>query len=343
MDNLLAKLYLPFDIAVFSKEGYGHFKLRSQAPKWLNELVPENLLRTSCYLDEIFPFSECFMPDFEQHWKEHKATPLNSDVWVEHDSKGKEIPLEASATWLEGSAFILIKNLGKKYQDNVILLQTAREYALAKERLEDNIIERTQEIKNREEEIAIRLSNMTYYKDTQTGEHNRRMGHYAAIIATALAWEKDKVEAIRLAATMHDIGKIALKDTLLPKEGKLNKIEFKEMQRHTIAGYNMLHGSNIPVLDMAATIALSHHEKWDGTGYPNGTSGTNIPIEARITAIIDIYDALIHKRVYNAALSEEETIEYLHQISGSHIDPNLFIVFLKQLPMIRKVRDEFPF
>ena len=343
MNNLLAKLYLPLDIAVFSKEGYGNFKLRSQAPEWLSDLVPEKQLRTACYLDEIFPFSECFLPDFEQHWKEHKATPLNSDIWVEHNSEGKEIPLEASATWLEGSAFILIKNLGKKYRENVRLLQKARDYALAKERLEDEVIQRTKDIKQREEEIAIRLSNMTCYRDSQTGEHNRRMGHYAAIIAEAIGWKKEQVEDIRIAAAMHDIGKVALKDTLLPKEGKLNKIEFKEMQNHTVAGYNMLHGSNIPALDMAAKIALSHHEKWDGTGYPNGISGTNIPMEARITAIIDIYDALVHKRVYKDALSEKETIEYLHQIAGSHIDPNLFLVFLKQLPAIRLVRNEFPY
>jgi HD-GYP domain-containing protein (c-di-GMP phosphodiesterase class II) len=340
-NNILAKLYQPLDIAIFSKEGYGSFKLRSQAPVWLNDLIAENKLRSACYLDELFPFIECFLPDFERHWEDKKGKPLTSEVWLESSNNGDEIPLEACAIWFEGSAFLLIKHLGKKYSENVSLLQKARDNALLKEHLESEVIKRTEDIKMREEEIAMRLSNMTCFRDSQTGEHVRRMGHYAAIMGKALGWSHQKIEDIRIAAPMHDIGKIAIKDSILLKNGQLTEDEFKQMQQHTVVGYKMLKGANITVLDMAAEIALNHHEKWDGSGYPNGTAGINIPETARIVAITDIYDALVHKRVYKEALSEEDTIEYLQQISGAHIDPNLLVVFLEQLPLIREVRESF--
>ncbi len=341
INNILAKLYQPLEMAIFSKEGYGRFKLRSQAPAWLSDLIAKNKLRTACYLDEHFPFIECFLPDFENHWENEKSKPLTSEIWLETSSNGTEIPLEAYAIWFEGSAFFLIKNLGRKYTENVNLLQKARDNALLKEHLESEVIKRTLDIKAREEEIAMRLSSMTSFRDSQTGEHVRRMGHYAAIMGKALGWSHQQIEDIRIAAPMHDMGKIAIKDTILLKKGQLTEIEFKEIQQHTVVGYKMLKGANIPVLDMAAEIALNHHEKWDGSGYPNGAAGINIPETARIVAITDIYDALVHKRVYKEALSEEETIEYLQQIAGEHIDPNLFIVFLKQLPAIREVREMY--
>lgn len=345
MDNainkVLAKLYQPLDIAIFSKEGYGCFKLRSQAPRWLSDLIETNKFRTACYLDELFPFVACFLPDFENHWKNEKSKLLTSEIWLETSDTGHEIALEAYAIWFEGSAFFLIKNLGRKYTESVNFLQKARDNALLKEHLESEVMRRTEDIKAREEEIAMRLSNMTCFRDSQTGEHVRRIGHYAAVMGDALGWSRQKVDDIRIAAPMHDIGKIAIKDKILLKKGPLTKIEFKAMQQHTLVGYNMLKGANIPVLDMAAEIALNHHEKWDGSGYPHGTAGINIPETARIVTIVDIYDALVHKRVYKKALSEEDTLEYLQQIAGEHIDPNLFILFLKQLPAIREVRKAY--
>lgn len=139
MDDLLAKLYQPLEIAIFSKEAYSSFKLRSQAPAWLIDLVGEKKLKTACYLDEIFPFIECFLPDFEQHWDNQRLNPLLSDIWIENSSNNEEIPLEASAIWLDGASFILIQNSGKKYREHVALLQKARNNALTREIVESGV------------------------------------------------------------------------------------------------------------------------------------------------------------------------------------------------------------
>lgn len=139
MDDLLAKLYHPLEIAIFSKEAYSSFKLRSQAPAWLLDLVGEENLKTACYLNDFFPFIECFLPDFEVHWDNRRSEPLLSDIWIENSSDDKEIPLEASAIWLEGASFILIQNLGKKYKEHVNLLQKARNNALTREIVESSV------------------------------------------------------------------------------------------------------------------------------------------------------------------------------------------------------------
>ena len=341
MDNILIQLYQPLDIAIFSKENNNSYKLLSKAPSWLHNLTTKNNLIKPCFLNELFPFLECVLPGFEEHWDKKSVNILISDPWIETNQQGEEIPLEASAIWLNETAIILIKKLGKKYYKNVDLLQKARDTILIKEQLESEVIRRTKDIKQREEEIAIRLSNLTSFRDTKTGEHVRRIGYYAAIVAEELNWSRKKVEDIRIAAPMHDIGKISIRDNILLKKGKLTKEEFEQMQQHTVAGYNILKESNIAVLDMAAEIALSHHEKWDGTGYPYGTSGEDIPEAARITSIVDIYDALVHKRVYKNALSEDKTLKYLKSLAGHHIDANIFAVFLKVLPSIRKVSKQY--
>ncbi|MCP4717416.1 MAG: response regulator [Deltaproteobacteria bacterium] len=211
----------------------------------------------------------------------------------------------------------------------------SREYET---RLENDVRKRTAEIRLREEEICMRLISACEYRDEETGSHIRRIGLYAAVMAEALEWDKRAVDEIRLAASMHDIGKIGLSDNILLKNGKLTPKEFEIVKRHTLIGAEILSGSDISLLKMAKDIALSHQEKWNGTGYPHGLGGEEIPESARIVTIIDVYDALVHKRVYRPAIPEDEALGMIEQGRGEHFDPQLYDLFIKILPQLRDIR-----
>jgi putative two-component system response regulator len=159
------------------------------------------------------------------------------------------------------------------------------------------------------------------------------------LLAATLGWDRERVEAIRLAAPMHDIGKIAIPDAILCKPGKLTPEEFAAMQTHAEIGATLLAGSQSPALRMAYEIALGHHERWDGTGYPSGLRGTEIPEAARIVAIVDVYDALSHDRVYRPAMPEPEVLQILRAGRGSHFDPEFLDVFMTLLPEMRAIAE----
>jgi putative two-component system response regulator len=141
---------------------------------------------------------------------------------------------------------------------------------------------------------------------------------------------------------MHDIGKIGLPDTILRKPARLTEEEFAVVKNHTVIGARMLEGSDFSLLDMAQAIALSHHEKWDGSGYPYGLAGADIPEPARICAVLDVYDALIHKRIYRDALPEEEALTIMTEGRGSHFDPEIFDCFMTVLPKLRTIWANVP-
>lgn len=165
------------------------------------------------------------------------------------------------------------------------------------------------------------------FKDPETGAHIERIGLYSECIAAAIGLPADTVREIKLAAPMHDIGKIGVPDKILLKEGTLSEEEFSIMRRHTMIGYEILSKSSQSVMKRAASVAMGHHERWDGTGYPQGLSGTSIPIESRIVAVVDVYDALRSKRPYKQALSHSETMRILtmgdHRTQPEHFDPAL--------------------
>ena len=204
--------------------------------------------------------------------------------------------------------------------------------------LEQKVLERTAEVRATQEELVVRLVEASEFRDEETGAHIKRMGMYAAAIADELGWPADAVGDIRLAAPMHDIGKIGVPDAILLKPGKLTPEEFEEIKKHPLVGAQILRASNAPLLRMAQDIALSHHEKLDGRGYPNGLSGDAIPISARIVAIGDVYDALVHDRVYRPAMSEEQAVGIITEGRGSHFDPDVFDAFIKLLPQFRAIR-----
>lgn len=204
--------------------------------------------------------------------------------------------------------------------------------------LEEKVQQRTREIRRREEEIVIRLLSAVKERDDETGAHIRRIGLYSAVLAEAADWPAARVDDIRLAATMHDIGKVGIPDRILLKKGPLSRTEFNEIKRHTEYGARILSGSSIPLLNLAEEIALSHHEWWNGQGYPSGLKGEAIPESARIVAIADVYDALVHKRVYKPAVSEEETLRQMKRERESHFDPRLFDLFYELAPEFQRIR-----
>ncbi len=162
------------------------------------------------------------------------------------------------------------------------------------------------------------------------------------MFAEVLGWPADQVQNIRLAAPMHDLGKIGIPDAILQKPGKLTAEEFAVMKTHSVIGARMLEGSESAILQMAHEIALAHHERWDGSGYPRGLAGMEIPESARILAIVDVYDALTHRRVYHEALPEDEAMKIMELDRGKHFDPFLFGVFLSLLPEIRRIARQNP-
>jgi HD-GYP domain-containing protein (c-di-GMP phosphodiesterase class II) len=141
---------------------------------------------------------------------------------------------------------------------------------------------------------------------------------------------------------MHDVGKLSIPDSILCKPGALTPREFEIMKGHTIVGAQLLGDSDIPLLELARQIALCHHERWDGSGYPRGLVGSDIPEAARIVAIVDAYDAMTHDRVYRQAYEEPEVVARMKRDSGKHFDPYLFRVFLALLPEMRRIADENP-
>lgn len=340
MNSFLSKVYRNINLTVFIRKPNGDFKPQSALPDWLVFFLAKQESTQAYNLVDAFPYLTCFIDDAEQHWQAQLTEPLTSGIWIEIDELQQELPLEASVMWLDNEQVLLLQHLGVKYTQDLSRLQQVRNGLLTQEMLESEVQRRTLEIRRREEEIAIKLVSLTSLRDEETGTHIRRIGLYAAVMAKALNWDAEAIDNIRVAAPMHDIGKIGIPDRVLRKSGVLNDEEFNVMKKHTEIGANMLRGTKIPVLDMAASIAMNHHERWDGTGYPNGLAGEAIPLCARITTIVDIYDALVHERVYKKAMPEEEALNLMKDMAGRHLDPHLFELFLKLLPAMRRIRLE---
>jgi putative two-component system response regulator len=190
------------------------------------------------------------------------------------------------------------------------------------------------EIRDREEEIIHRLTVAASYKDSETASHTLRVGAYAEAIAQAYPLPQHLCSDIRLAAPMHDIGKVAIPDAVLLKKGKLTEGEFAEMQKHTVAGCDILKESKSSLLQLASEIAGSHHERWDGQGYPLRRACEAIPLSGRIVAIADNFDALTTARPYKEAWPAERAIEHIRERSGTQFDPACVAAFDRALPQI---------
>lgn len=189
-------------------------------------------------------------------------------------------------------------------------------------------------------DTLIRLARAGEFRDSETGNHILRMARYSRLLAEQLELDREICELIELASPMHDIGKIGIPDHILLKQGPLDNDEWEIMKRHTIIGNEILSGSDSKYLRMGASIALNHHEKFDGSGYPAGLRGEEIPIEARIVAVTDVFDALTTRRPYKKSWSVDEAVDFLQQNIGTQFDPNCVKGFVAQLDNIRRVIDD---
>lgn len=203
--------------------------------------------------------------------------------------------------------------------------------------LEQEVRDRTEDIRNREEQIALHLISASGYRDEETGQHIKRIELYGAILANKMGWNQEKIDYMRVAGPMHDVGKIGIPDEILRKPGKLTLEEFEIIKQHPQIGAQILEGSSIPLLQMAHDIALYHHEKWDGSGYPYGLKKDDIPVSAQIVALVDVYDALSNDRVYRDALPEEKVLSIMEEGKGCHFNPHAFESFLEVLPALREI------
>jgi putative two-component system response regulator len=228
--------------------------------------------------------------------------------------------------------------------------------------LELEVAVRTTELAEAYREMVYRLAKVGEYRDSDTGGHVARVSRYAEIVAARLGFDQELVGRIGQAAALHDIGKVGIRDAILLKPGRLTAEEFREMQRHCELGYAIC-GSGLtesdanfplpealgdvipaaatsPVLQMAALIAKSHHEKWDGSGYPCGLAGEAIPLDARIVAVVDVFDALTSRRPYKPPYSLHEALEVMEQQRGKHFDPQVFDAFQAEWESIGQVYRE---
>lgn len=190
-------------------------------------------------------------------------------------------------------------------------------------------------------DLIQRLGRAAEYKDNETGMHVQRMSRYSYVLAVAVGIDEMAAHELLLAAQMHDLGKIAIPDNILLKPGRLDEGEFKQMKAHAQIGADILSNPRSQLVALARSIAITHHEKWDGSGYPNGLKGYDIPLEGRIAAIADVFDALTSERPYKKAWTVEEAVELLKEQSGKHFDPELVEIFIQELPKILDIKMKF--
>lgn len=228
---------------------------------------------------------------------------------------GDQFHLYASIATLVGMTFIIASS--KKFSEHF-----------------DFNVTQTQTIKDGELDLVHRLAKASEFRDEETGEHVNRMSYSCYLLAIEVGFSKEKADLIHYASSLHDIGKIGISDTILLKEGKFTPEEAKIMQQHPLIGARILDNSESEIIKLAKTIAEFHHEKMDGTGYPHGIKGEEIPIEARIASICDVFDALTSGRPYKAAWSNEKALAYIIEHSGTHFDTELVNAFMKIYPQI---------
>lgn len=196
-------------------------------------------------------------------------------------------------------------------------------------------------ITSSQKEMIYRMGEVVESRSFETGNHVKRVAHYSELLAQLIGLDKNEAELIKTASPMHDIGKIAIPDAILTKPGKLTKDEWDIVITHPLRGYEILKQSSLMVMNLSSIIALTHHEKWDGSGYPHGLKGSDIHIYGRITAIADVFDALGSDRCYKQAWPLEDTLDYFREEKGKHFDPLLTDLFLENLDKFLEIRDRF--
>ncbi len=207
--------------------------------------------------------------------------------------------------------------------------------------LAEEVAKATRALRERERETIVRLTKAAEFRDPETGAHIVRMSLYSRLIAERIGLPREECDLIYEASPMHDVGKVAIPDHILLKPGKLTDEEFVVMKRHAEYGYQILSGSDSPLLQLAATIAWTHHEKFDGSGYPRGLRGEEIPLPGRIVAVADVFDALTSARPYKPAWPVERARSFLLEQSGRHFDPALVQVFVEAWDEVMAIKNAY--
>ena len=250
---------------------------------------------------------------------------------------------------LANAARVLKCALIPRVQSALLVKTHLDQVASQKSELEKQVRSRTKELYQSRQQVILSLARAAEHRDDDTGNHVLRVGVYSAMIAEKLGWKPDAVEMLQQAAQLHDVGKIGIPDSILFKPGKLDPEEFELMEKHCMIGKNIispyeaqerdalraharlgqgiLHIRNSPLMMMASCIAQTHHENWDGKGYPLGLKGKDIPVEGRIVAVADVFDALASKRTYKAAFPREKCFEIMREMSGKKLDPQMVDAF----------------
>jgi two-component system response regulator RpfG len=260
-------------------------------------------------------------------------------VTVSDDSEVRYKALEAGVTEFLSKPFnhcecqVRCSNLLNLHLHHKEVLRRSKE-------LEKAVSDATRRILEREQETLFRLAKAGEYRDSGTGNHVLRMAKFSRLIAEGLGLDEHRCSLIEMAAPMHDIGKIGIPDNILLKPGRLDPEEFAIMKTHCSIGYHILKDSHSKFISLGAEIALSHHERFDGGGYPNGLKGKAIPLDARIVAVADVYDALTSTRPYKAARSGQEGLEYLYANKGTHFDPECVDAFMQQFSKITLIQQQ---
>lgn len=273
--------------------------------------------------------------------KEYKHNPSFDEKNHYHTKSMLIVPMKDASGNVVGVLQLINARKGKvviafdKHFEN-LLLSLASQAAIA---IRNALL--TQELKEAYLDTIERLSIAAEYKDDDTSVHIRRMSRYSAILAEGLGLSIHEVENIRYASPMHDIGKLGVPDSILMKPGKLTPAEFKEMQNHTIFGGKILENAKAELLKVSEEIAMTHHEKWDGSGYPRGLKGDSIPLTGRIVALADVFDALTTKRCYKPAFPLEESLRIIREGTGRHFDPNVIQAFNNNIERILAVKAQF--
>jgi len=233
--------------------------------------------------------------------------------------------------------YLKTQRLKEEIQERI---KTAQELERHKNHLEDLVRERTKELDKTQHEIVYVLAAAAEYRDTQTGQHIQRMSHVCAMVGKEFGFSEDECELLRHASAMHDIGKIGIPDHILLKSGELTPQEWEIMKAHTTIGVQILSQSDCALLRMARTIAVSHHECWNGSGYPNGLAAENIPLVGRIACLCDVFDSLLSHRPYKEPWPLDKALKHLQSMKGILFDPKVYEAFHRILPKIISVLEE---
>lgn len=225
---------------------------------------------------------------------------------------------------------------------NLLNLELAHQQLTEKKNnLEVMVSKRTEALRRSQLQVVQVLGKAAEFRDNETGAHIMRMSHISAHLARVLGHGDDFVHQMLNASPMHDVGKIAIPDHILLKPGKFTPEEWDVMKTHTVLGHEILRDNDSAILDLASEIALHHHEKWDGSGYPHGLCGTDIPVSCRIVAVSDAFDALLSHRPYKKPWPLEEATAHMFKESGKHFDPEVISAFSDALPEIIRIRDSY--